>query len=491
MNSSRLICPAQKIYRYAIVLAALVCIARLAGAQPFTVQGPGVNSNDFRVTTFASGLNFPIGMVKLPDDSLLVAVTDGTTFGGTAGRLIRLADTNQNGVADGPATTLYSGLPGSLTDVKAAGNLFLVTGDDKPITVLRRGVLPSDALTLVGQLILNYPPARQHSATTLCARKTPGHTNHFDILFQLGAEFNFTATTNSIGLTNSNIPGATGVLAGDAVHMITLIDDGASVTATNLIQLASGLRNASGITFNPATGDLYLGENGIDTPGSNEAFSADELNFLARTNLGGAVEFFGFPTNYSAYRSNVVVGGAGIQPLVAFRPIPNFATGRENEGVNQTAFAPPGFPNGLNTGVFAGFHGKFSSGGTANEENPVAYADPATGSYFHFIPGQQSGIGHLDGLMATRDSLFVADMVTSGNLFSGGGAGVIYQIKSLVMPPPVLAGRPVGGSLELRWDRGELQQADSVGGPWTPVPDAVSPHPVIPSSPRKFFRARY
>lgn len=464
-----------------------------AGAQPFTVQGPGVNANNFRVTTFASGLDFPLGMAQLPDGSLLVTVSQGSSYFSAPGRLVRLTDTNQNGVADGPASVLYTNLAGSLTAVRVAGSLVLVTGQARPITVLRAGALPSDPLTLVGQMIINYPPSRPHPHSALGLRRTPGYTNRYDLLFQLGAEYNSVATTNVLVLTNSNIPGAQGVLVADAVHMLTLIDNGPTVTATNLIQVAAGLRNAAGFAFHPATGDLYFQDNGIDgLVNGNEPHSADELNIIARTNLGGLTEFFGFPTNYTRYRTNTFAGGAGIPPLIAFQPIPDPFTGRESEGANDITFAPPGFPDGLNAGIFLGFHGRFSSAGTANEENPLVYADPATGSYFHFILGQQPGIGHLDGLLATRDSLFVADLVSTGNLSSGAGAGVIYQIKSLVMPtPPTVTVRQVGTQIELHWNRGVLQSAEAVNGPWTDVADAFSPHLVTPTGPRGFYRTRY
>jgi hypothetical protein len=312
-------------------------------------------------------------------------------------------------------------------------------------------------------------------------------------LFQIGSEYNFAYNTNSVPLTNSNIPGAVGTLNGDALHMITLIDNGGmNVTATNLTQLATGLRNAAGFAFHPATGDLYLQDNGIDgLSNGNEAHSADELNFIARTNIGGAIENFGYPSNYISYRSNLFVGGAGIAPLVAFQPIP-LPFGAESEGPNDIAIAPPGFPNGLNSGVFVGFHGRFNVGGTNNEENPLAYADPSTGNYFHFIKGKQAGIGHLDGLMSTRDSLFVADLVTTGNLGAGSGAGAIYQIKSIVTPtPPTLLIRRVGSQIELKWERGALQEASDVTGPWTTVPDAFSPMYLSTTGARKFFRTVY
>jgi len=253
------------------------------------------------------------------------------------------------------------------------------------------------------------------------------------------------------------------------------------------------LRNPAGFGFHPATGDFYFEDNGIDgLVNGNEPLSADELNFIARTNLGGPVEFFGFPSNYTSYRTNAFIGGAGLPPLIAFQPLPDPFTGRESEGPNQITFAPPGFPDGLNTGVFLGFHGRFSSGGTSNEENPLVYANPETGDYFHFILGQQLGIGHLDGLLATRDSLFVADAVTTGNFGSGAGAGAIYQIKSLVTPtPPTAIARSLGAQIEIMWDRGALQSAEEINGVWSDVVDAFSPHLVTPDGQRKFYRTRY
>jgi glucose/arabinose dehydrogenase len=474
-------------------LVFLLLGAAQIGAQPFTVQGPGVNTNDFRVTTFASGLDFPLGMAELPDGSLIVTAVQSTSFYSGTGRLLRLTDTNQNGISDAPGTVLYSGLPTTVTAVRVAGNLVLAESVATSVYVLRMGATPASPLTLVGTITPVMNINRPHPNSALAVRKTPGFTNRYDVLFQIGSENNFAASTSTVPLTNSNIPGAVGSLNGDALYMITLIDNGGTnVTATNLTQLATGLRNAAGFAFRPATGDLYLQDNGIDgLVNGNEAHSADELNFIARTNIGGAIENFGYPTNYTSYRSNVFVGGAGIAPLVAFQPIP-LPFGAESEGANDLAIAPPGFPNGLNTGVFLGFHGRFNVGGVNNEENPVVYADPATGNYFHFIRGQQAGIGHLDGLMSTRDSLFIADLSTNGNIFSSTSAGAIYQIKSLVTPtPPVLSIKRVGSQIELKWERGALQEATEVTGPWTSVTDAFSPFYFSATGSRRFYRTVY
>ena len=474
------------------VFAAFLCWQANA-VVPFTVQGPGVNSNDFRVTVFTSGLDFPLGMAKLSDGSLLVGCCQGSSFFSSTGKLLRFVDANDDGIADGPGTVLYSGLPGSQTAVRVAGSLVFVTGQTKPITILRVGPTPSSPLTFIGQIGIRYAGSWEHPNSALTVLSTPGRTNAYDLFFQLGSDNNYAVTTQTATLTNRNIPGATGTLRGDSFYKITVEDHGGNLTATNLTQVASGLRNPAGFAFHPTTGDLYFQDNGIDGfVDPNEPVSADELNLVARTNLGRLVPYFGFPTNYTEYRTGKIVGGAGIQPLIAFQPLEDPFTGHESEGINDIVFAPPGFPDGLNTGIFLGFHGRFNLGGTNNEENPVVYANPDTGAYFHFIEGQQPGIGHLDGLLATRDSLFVADLVSTGNTGNGSGAGVIYQIKSVVRPtPPTLWARLVNSKTELAWDRGVLQEAAELTGPWQDMPEAFSPHLVSVSTPHRFYRTRY
>jgi glucose/arabinose dehydrogenase len=464
-----------------------------AFGQPFALQGPGVNSNEFRITTFASGLDFPLGMARLSDDSLLVAVSQGPDFFKSTGKLIRLVDTNKDGVADGPGTALYTNLPGSQTAVRVVDSLVFATGQTKPITVLRAGASPSNPLTFIGRIGINYGGAWYHPNSALGIRRTPGRTNRYDLIFQIGSDSNNSKTTRTAMLTNENIPGATGALAGDSAYMLTIADNGTGLTATNLTQIGAGLRNPAGFAFQPATGDLFLQDNGIDgLVDPDEPLSADELNLIARTNLGKTAVDFGYPSNYTAYRSGTIVGPAGVSPIIAFQPVPDPFTGLESEGANDIIFAPPAFPMGLNTGIFIGFHGKYNSGGANNEENPLVYANPATGSYFHFIRGQQPGIGHLDGLLSTRDSLFVADLVATGNPANGAGAGIIYQIMSLATPvPPTLGARFLGPQIELTWDRGALQETDDVTGEWHEVVDAFSPHLVPLNGPRKFYRTGY
>lgn len=473
-----------------ITVIALFALARSEGA-PFTLRGPAVDTNSFRVTTFATNLSYPLGMARLADGSLAVVVNQGANFFSAPGRIVRLLDADDDGVADGPPTLLYSGLPAGQTSLRRGGNLLFVTGQGsgKPIIILRPGATPGAPLSLAGAININYPGSWYHPHSALFIHDVPGTTNGFDLFFQLGSQHNYDPTTANASISSTNVTGAIGAILGDSIYRLTIIDLGTSVRASNLTHIARGLRNATGFVFHPETGDFYFQDNGIDgLSDANEPLSADELNMIRAPDLGGAVEYFGFPTNYIEYRTGRNVGGLGVQPLVAFQPLPNPLTGNESEGPNDIVFAPPGFPPGFNNGIFVSFHGKFNGGGLANEENPLVYVDLTTTNYFHFIEGRQEDVGHLDGLLATGDSLFVADLATNGNLSFGSGFGVIYQIKSLVLPPVGVTRS--GGRVELTWDFGTLQSASSVSGPWSDIGNAASPYSVEVDQSPTFFRTR-
>ena len=466
----------------------------IAWAAPFAIQGPGVKVADFRISVFATNLSYPLGMVQLSDGSLLVAVSQGSSFWSSTGQLIRLTDTNHDGIADAPGAVLYSGLPGGQTSLRKFGDLFFVTGQGagKPISILRAGPSPGAPLTFVGSINVNYPSGYwEHPHSALNLRPTPGEPRGCDLFFQLGSDQNFATTTRTASISSAQIAGASGALLGDSIYMLTIIDYGTNVFATNLTRIAKGLRNSAGFAFHPVTGDLYFEDNGIDgLVNANEPLSADELNWIPAAQIGiGTVPDFGFPTNYTAYRSGTLVGGAGVQPLIAFQPLPDPFTGSENEGPNDIAFAPPAFPEGLNDGIFLGFHGKFDLGGISNEENPLVYVDLVKKSYFQFIGNAEPNIGHLDGLLSTADSLFLADLTSTGSTGNGGNTGVIYQIKSLVTR---LSFHFENDAVELSWPAGVLQQSYDLAGPWADMPSATSPYSVTfdLNHPQTFYRTR-
>ncbi len=484
----------------AATLAAGICgLSLTAVAQvPFTIQGPGVDPAQFRVTTFATSPNFIMGMERLSDGSILAAVTarSGGFFSGT-GSLVRYVDVDKDGVADVAAgATLATGISGGITSVRIGGNLVFVTGQKKPITILRLGATPGAAITLVGTINLTYPAGGWlHPHSALGLRPTPGSPNSYDLIFQLGSQVNFAVTpeTATVSLSSAAISGSNGSLKGDSIYKLTITDNGTSVSASGLTQIANGLRNPAGFAFHPKTGDFYFEDNGIDgVVDANEPTSADELNTISLANFGGAVEFFGFPANYTQYRTGTFIGGQGVPPLVSFIPQPNPANGEETEGPNDIAFSPSGFPDALNKGVFVTFHGKFNLGGTSNEENAMAFVNLAENRYFHFIPSKLAGVGHLDGLLATSDSLFISDLGKTGNLNNNNNAinGVIYQVKALVGPSVHF--QWVEGKVELTWAGGALERSTSLDGSnWSEVAaNADAPYVIQASETSQFFRTR-
>jgi len=113
----------------------------------FSIEGPGVDPNDFRITQFAGGLNYPVGMVELDDGSLLVATSNGNNFfGSSSGSLLRLADSNGDGVADSSETLVNNVPGGKLSALRRSGDLVSVTGQGSgvPISIYRLGAAAND-----------------------------------------------------------------------------------------------------------------------------------------------------------------------------------------------------------------------------------------------------------------------------------------------------------------------------------------------------------
>ena len=164
----------------------------LTGNPPFSVGGdPIVNPADFRITTFASGLNYPHGMTTLTDGSLLVGLSNPlpgfTDYFDTTGQLLRLVDANGDGVADDAGTVLYDGLPGEITALHEAGPYILATSSlagSERISFLHIGATPSDPLTLVGSINFAFPPGWEHTTFASAVAPLPGLSGNLSGLIQ-------------------------------------------------------------------------------------------------------------------------------------------------------------------------------------------------------------------------------------------------------------------------------------------------------------------
>jgi len=414
-----------RLARCALLAAAALGPAALAqDAPPLSVGGDArVHPDDFEITVFASALPYPMGALQLRDGSLLFGTSRGGSLFVGPHDLVRLVDANSDGISDGPGSTLFSGLPGPAFSIHQTGDV-IIAATQSALLLLRTGIAASDPLVLVGRLGLSYPEPWSHNSTSVVGvRRASGAAGRFQLLFNLGSQQNAGPSTGTVAATNM----LTAALVPDSIHLLTVDDTGTTPGAIAITQIASGLRNAFAGGLDPLTGDLHLAENGMDTPGNLvEPLSADELDVVAAGSIGGPIESFGFPGTYVRYRTGEQVGSGGLPPLIAFQPIPP-PNGAESEGASSFAFAPFHFPPGLERGVFIGFHGQFGSGGSANEENPLLFADLTSGQYFHFIASSDNTLGHPDTLLATADALFVIDVSSAGAL-SGAPSGSIYRI---------------------------------------------------------------
>jgi len=415
----------------------------LATPAPFQLSGTDVYPKDFRLTTFASGLNYPLGMAQLSDGSILVAtsvpVEPGGYFGASVGQILRLYDTNNDGTADG-SEVLATGLPPSLTDLRIAGNLVFVTsasdessGVDPTITILALGSRVYRPLTKLATLTLDFPQPWEHYTYGLATRPTPGHPGSYDVFFNVGSQDDADTTPTSLTTTITSNDGLfTGVMKPDSIYKLTVTPGYRDrLTFSNLTQVAYGLRNAAGIAVDPATGDLYFQDNGINggpDGDENPEIGADTLDMIPYSQIGnGSPPDFGFAHEYVSQSTGQEVGTGDAQHVVAYTAV----DGSISEGAQDIAFTPASWPTGLNDGVVAGFYGMstYNGNGLVNTENPVVYYDPATQQKLDLLGNDIAAIGHPTGLLSTANSLFVADL-SPLNQFDPANNGVIYEITA-------------------------------------------------------------
>jgi glucose/arabinose dehydrogenase len=263
-----------------------------------------------------------------------------------------------------------------------------------------------------------------HTTYGLVTRPNPDDPAAWDLVFNIGANGNDRGSTRLVkltGLIEDSLPDS-------AVYLATVRDDGASVIFSKPIAVATGIRNTSAMAFQPATGDLWISENGID--GLEDPYvslGADELNVVPAAAIGGETIDFGFPDTYTDYATGEVVGSSGAAPFAVFLPL----DGSENEGISSLAFAPALFPEELQSGLFAGFHGQFDLVGNENEENPLLWVSAESGEMRTIVGNDVATVGHIDTLVSTEEALYVADLCADGSIGQIEPCGVVYRVTAV------------------------------------------------------------
>jgi glucose/arabinose dehydrogenase len=172
---------------------------------------------------------------------------------------------------------------------------------------------------------------------------------------------------------------------------------------------ASGLRNPSGLGWNPATGELWTVVNERDEIGSDLV-----PDYLTSVREGG---FYGWP--YSYYGQHV---DDRIQPqrpdLVAKAIVPDYALGPHTASLGMVFYQGSLFPAHYSGGVFVGQHGSW------NRRPPSGYrvifvpfangrpSGPAEDVLTGFLDANENARGRPVGVAVARDgALLVADDV--------------------------------------------------------------------------------
>jgi hypothetical protein len=219
-------------------VATVLAFAIPAGASSI-LYSTSVNPSLFHETNFAGGLSAPQSILRMNDASMLIQ-----TWTGTQSNLLRFTDANADGVADGPGASVYQVAPsGPMTQLTQAGP-YIVNGVSSQnfkagdITLLLPGANPGDSMTSVGSIHLSYPGngSWYHPTLGFAARPTPSSPGDYDLVFNVGSEFNAAHSQHQValsGLINASVDG-------DSLYMVTIHPNGSSPTVSNLRKIATG-----------------------------------------------------------------------------------------------------------------------------------------------------------------------------------------------------------------------------------------------------------
>jgi glucose/arabinose dehydrogenase len=433
---------------FVILSLAVVPCALASQIAPFSLDLAGLGgSSSVAGTTLASGLNYPYGLSLAPNGSLLFGSSlprtqYGIEGGPSVGSLWTLPA--QGGGAFGAPQQVAGGWSGPVTDVRTTPNgLTLV---DTGAASGRQMIFYNQSFQQIGAVSFSYPTQNWDHSTgmSLTVQQPDGSVR---VYFIVGSEFDQAKTT--VQVTTGGLFTAT--LNADSLYMVTVRSNGSSLQTTGPpLQVATGLRNAFGLTLDSA-GNLIIGDNGQDGAHAVNEAGADTLYLIPAANIGTTLYDFGFPNSYVDFATGQYINGdpGATPPLAALLPVAD-SNGvlQYSEGLSAMAFVAPhefAFAGALG-GEIVSFHGVKDASGAANFDNALLYYDFASGKYTPIVDGGTAGVGHINSVLVSGNSLILADFASNGLVDQAGGnnTGAIYQF-ALATPEPSAASLAVLG----------------------------------------------
>jgi glucose/arabinose dehydrogenase len=347
------------------------------------------------VARFAEGLVNPRWLYRLPNGDVLVAesnFTAGPGAGPNANRITLLRDADGDGIAE-LKTAFKEGLNQPLGMALKGGDLFIANTN----AVLRFAYKDGDTkLKGAGKKILDLPSG--------------GSNNHWtrNLLLKPDGSKLYVSVGSASNIAESGFD----VEKGRAAIWEVNLDGSGERT------FASGIRNPTGLDWNPQTGALWTVVNERDMLG-------DKLvpDYLTSVQDGG---FYGWP--YAYYK----IIDSRVQPqdeeLVARALKPDYGLGSHTASLGLTFYRGDSLPAKYKNGAFVGQHGSW------NSSNFVGYKV----LFVPFTDGKPSGPPQdiLTGFLGEGGSdvrgrpVGVAEDKTGALLVADDFGGVIWRVTT-------------------------------------------------------------
>ena len=303
----------------------------------------------FRVQPFAQGLDHPRWLLVLPNGDVLVAESNKPADGEKPKGLKGFFETKlmKKAGAGVPSADRITLLRDADHDGVAEMKVPFLTGLHSPFGM----ALVGDTLYVANaDAVVAFPYTAGMTRISAAPRKVadlPGGPINHHWTKNIIASADGAKLYASVG-SNSNV-GENGIPAEEgraAIHEIDL------ATGQQRI-FASGLRNPVGLSWNPATGQLWTAVNERDELGNDLV-----PDYMTSVREGG---FYGWPYSYYGRHVDKRVKDRDRRPdLVERAIVPDYALGAHTASLGLTFYIGESFPAHYRGGTFVGQHGSWN-----------------------------------------------------------------------------------------------------------------------------------
>ena len=338
--------------------ASLFPTVKVAPAVGWSAGGTPVAARGFRVAAFATGLDHPRWLYRLPNGDILVAETnappkpanlDKKAEGGIRGwaqglfmkkagarvpspnRITLLRDADGDGVAE-TKTAFLENLVSPFGMALVGDTLYVANADAVVAFPYQAG---QTRIAAAARKIADLPGQRNHHWTKSLVSRADGSRLYVGV-----------GSNSNVGENGLN----------EEVNRANVLEIDPASGTTRVY--ASGLRNPVGMAWQPQSGALWVSVNERDEIGNDLV-----PDYMTSVTPGA---HYGWPWSY--YGQNIDVRVEPANPAMVARAIrPDYALGAHTASLGLTFYDGTSFPAAYRGGAFIGQHGSW------NRNPPVGY----------------------------------------------------------------------------------------------------------------------